>query len=105
MLGRLLSKLSDCDMKYRADHADTKQPYAHVMNLFFETVDHRLRRVKRVNRLSSLTPALEGTGKARQQPVSVESRPGRLLLVRNWCQALALSTSRMAWRCRQVSDR
>jgi hypothetical protein len=35
-------------MPDRAEHADTKQRHAHVMDLFFVTVDHRLKRVERV---------------------------------------------------------
>ena len=43
----------------------------------------------RVNRLSSLTASVALVRETREQPASVESRPGRLLLVRNDCQALA----------------
>ena len=39
-------------MENCADHADTKERHAHVMDLFFVTVNHRLRRVERVDRLS-----------------------------------------------------
>ena len=52
MLDRLLSKFSKCDMPDRAEHADTKQRHAHVVDLFLVTVDHRLKRVERVGRLS-----------------------------------------------------
>ena len=37
-------------MPRRADHSDTKQRHARVMNLFFVAVDHRLKRVERVDR-------------------------------------------------------
>ena len=89
VLGRLLRQLSQCNVPRCADHADNKERHARVVDLFFVTVDHRLRRIERVDRLSSLTASVALVRETRQQPESVRSRPGRLLLVRIWCQALA----------------
>ena len=46
MLDRLPGKLTNRNMKNRADHADTKQPHAEVVKLFLVTVNHPLKGLK-----------------------------------------------------------
>ena len=81
-------------MENRADHADNEERHARVMDLFLVTLDHRLIRVQGLIVSLSLTASVALVRETRQQPVSVRSRPGRLLLVRIWCQLLAVRTAR-----------
>jgi|9_EtaG_2_1085328.scaffolds.fasta_scaffold10030_3 hypothetical protein len=70
-------------MPRRADHADTKQRHAHIVDLFLVTVNHCS---SWLDRLSCLTASLWRSFGVGKQPVSVESRPDRLLLGRFSCQ-------------------